>query len=113
MTDKEVLLRVGARIRELRKEKGLTQEALGEKGGFHFSYVGQVERGEKNVALLNLAKIAEALDVDISQLFTPINQDNTEKSQSDIQEITYMLNQQDPQKIALAKNVVREIFNYK
>jgi len=62
---------------------------------------------------LNLAKIAEALDVDISQLFTPINQDNTEKSQSDIQEITYMLNQQNPQKIAMAKNVVREIFNYK
>ena len=113
MTDKEILLRVGARIRELRKEKGLTQEALGEKGGFHFSYVGQVERGEKNVALLNLAKIAEALDVDISQLFTPTSLENNEKSQADIQEITYMLTQQDPQKVAMAKNVVREIMNYK
>ncbi|MFU1795406.1 helix-turn-helix domain-containing protein [Paenibacillus azoreducens] len=39
MIDKEVLLRVGARLRELRKEKGLTQKALGEKSGFHFSYI--------------------------------------------------------------------------
>jgi len=108
--DKEILLRVGARIRELRREKGLTQEALGEKGGFHFSYVGQIERGEKNVALLNLAKIAEALEVDISQLFTPPTPDPDEKSQADIQEITYMLTQQNPQQIAMAKNVVREIF---
>lgn len=113
MTDKEILLRVGTRIRELRKEKGLTQEALGEKGGFHFSYVGQIERGEKNVALLNLAKIAEALDVDISQLFIQPPTENNEKSQADIQEITYILNQQNSQNIAMAKNVVREIFNNK
>lgn len=42
----------------LRKERGLSQEALGEKGGFHFSYIGQIERGEKNVSLLNLHKIS-------------------------------------------------------
>ncbi|MDQ0493647.1 transcriptional regulator with XRE-family HTH domain [Paenibacillus brasilensis] len=62
MQDKEVLKLVGARIRVLRKEKGLSQEALGEKGGFHFTYIGQIERGEKNVSLINVAKIAKALD---------------------------------------------------
>ncbi|MGN7360400.1 helix-turn-helix domain-containing protein [Paenibacillus sp. SAF-054] len=113
MTDKDILLRVGARIRELRKEKGLTQEALGEKGGFHFSYIGQIERGEKNVALLNLAKIAEALGVDISQLFTQPHLDQGEESKADIQEINYILNQQNAQKVAMAKNVVKEIFNHK
>jgi len=111
--DKEILLRVGARIRDLRKEKGLTQESLGEKGGFHFSYIGQIERGEQNVALLNLARIAEALDVDISQLFTYINLTSNEESQSDIQEIMLMLNQKDPKQIVMARNVLREIFNNK
>jgi transcriptional regulator with XRE-family HTH domain len=109
--DKEILLRVGTRLRDLRKERGFTQEALGEKGGFHFSYIGQIERGEKNVALLNLAKIAKALNVDVSQLFTYTNLECNEESQADIQEITYMLNQKDPQQIAMAKNVLREIFN--
>ncbi|MEC0370695.1 helix-turn-helix domain-containing protein [Paenibacillus chibensis] len=112
MTEQDILLRVGARIRELRKDKGLTQEALGEKGGFHFSYIGQIERGEKNVALLNLAKIAEALEVDISQLFTQPHQDNGERSKADIQEINYMLSQQNAQKVAMAKNVVKEILSY-
>ncbi|MBB3131299.1 transcriptional regulator with XRE-family HTH domain [Paenibacillus rhizosphaerae] len=113
MTDKEILLRLGARLRDLRKEKGLTQESLGEKGGFHFSYIGQIERGEKNVALLNLAKIAEALEVDISQLFTYTSVESNEESQADLQEIMHMLEQQNPQQIAMAKNVLKAIFNHK
>ncbi len=113
MTDKEILLRLGARLRDLRKDKGLTQEALGEKGGFHFSYIGQIERGEKNVALLNLAKIAEALEVDISQLFTYTNVESNEESQANLQEIVHLLQQQSPQQIAMAKNVLKAIFNHK
>lgn len=61
---------VGLTIRELRKARGLSQEALGEKGGFHYSYIGQIERGEKNISLQNIAKIAEALEVGIHQLFS-------------------------------------------
>ncbi len=66
----EIAKAVGQRIRELRKARGLSQESLGEKGGFHYSYIGQIERGEKNIALSNLAKIAEALEVGIHQLFS-------------------------------------------
>ncbi|GAB6989915.1 helix-turn-helix domain-containing protein [Paenibacillus pini] len=64
-----VLVKVGQRVRDLRKRSGLSQEELGEKAGFHFSYIGGVERAEKNITLVNLQKIADALDVPIIELF--------------------------------------------
>lgn len=108
--DREILNLVGARIKVLRKEKGLSQEALGEKGGFHFTYIGQVERGEKNISLINLAKIAEALEVNISQLFAYINEDmESTKSEVLIQEIISMLRDADLDDVTLSRNIVREI----
>ncbi|APO44093.1 transcriptional regulator [Paenibacillus xylanexedens] len=110
MEDREILNLVGARIKVLRKEKGLSQEALGEKGGFHFTYIGQVERGEKNVSLVNLAKIAEALEVNISQLFAYVNEDmEINESEAVIQDIVSMLRNSEFYSIDLARNVVREI----
>jgi transcriptional regulator with XRE-family HTH domain len=50
-------------MRSIRKEKGLTQEALAEKAGLHYSYIGGVERGERNISLETLEKIIEALEV--------------------------------------------------
>ncbi|WP_025717509.1 helix-turn-helix domain-containing protein [Paenibacillus sp. 1-18] len=112
MDDKEILKLVGARIRALRKEKGLSQESLGEKGGFHFSYIGQIERGEKNVSLLNIAKIADALDVNLIQLFAYVNEDiKVTKHETDIQEIVEILEKSSPEKVRLARNVIREIIN--
>lgn len=66
---KDIKRLVGERIRDFRKEKGLSQEELGEKAGFHFTHIGVVERGEKNASLDTLNKIAEALDVEIVELF--------------------------------------------
>lgn len=108
--DNEVLKLVGARIRLLRKERGLSQEALGEKGGFHFSYIGQVERGEKNISLLNLAQIAEALEVNLIQLFSYVDE-KTEVTSTDnsIQEVVGMLRETTDEKIRLAKNVLKEL----
>jgi transcriptional regulator with XRE-family HTH domain len=60
--------RAGFNIRRVREEKGLTQEELGDLAGLHRAYVGQIERGEKNIGLRNLEKIATALDVDIQAL---------------------------------------------
>ncbi|MGZ0040525.1 helix-turn-helix domain-containing protein [Paenibacillus ottowii] len=112
MEDKEVLKLVGARIRALRKEKGLSQESLGEKGGFHFSYIGQIERGEKNVSLINIAKIADALDVNLIQLFAYVNEDiKVTKHEDGIQEIVNILQKSSPEKVRLARNVIREIIN--
>lgn len=58
----------GQRVRERRVQLGLSQEALAERSGLHRTYVGSLERGERNVALLNIVRLAAALDVDAGEL---------------------------------------------
>lgn len=53
----------GRTVRELRQRSGLSQEGLAEMAGLHRTYVGSVERGERNIGLLNLVAIARALKV--------------------------------------------------
>ncbi len=60
----------GERVRELRLAKGLSQEELAFKSGVHRTYLGGIERGERNPALRNIAAIAEALGVSLSELFS-------------------------------------------
>ncbi|MFC1561284.1 helix-turn-helix domain-containing protein [Candidatus Latescibacterota bacterium] len=63
-----VLNKFGDRIRSLRKEKSISQEKLAELADLHRTYIGAVERGERNISLINIKKIADALDISISQL---------------------------------------------
>ena len=63
-----ILDRVGLKIIIIREDRGLSQEELGTLAGLHRAYVGQVERGEKNVGLKNLEKIAKALNVSVRVL---------------------------------------------
>ena len=60
----------GKRIRELRLARGLSQEKLAFKSGMHRTYLGSIERGERNPSLKNIAAIADALGVSLSQLFS-------------------------------------------
>ena len=60
---------IGQRIRNYRTQKGLSQEKLAELAGCHPTYIGQLERGEKNATLESVEKIASAMDVSLSQLF--------------------------------------------
>jgi len=54
---------IGIRIRSLRLAKGYSQEALADEAGIHRTYMGSVERGERNISLENIVKIAKALRV--------------------------------------------------
>lgn len=66
------LVKFGERIRHLRKERHISQEELAERCQLHRTYIGGIERGERNVALLNILKIAHALDVSLCNLFEEI-----------------------------------------
>jgi transcriptional regulator with XRE-family HTH domain len=68
-TDQIFLEQLGSRIRELRIEKGLSQEKLSFECGLDRTYIGSVERGERNIAAINLKKISKALNISISNLF--------------------------------------------
>ena len=59
----------GHKVQKIRKEQGLSQEELAHKSGLHRTYVGMIERAEKNLTLVNIEKIANALNVDIKKLF--------------------------------------------
>ena len=63
------LVKIGNNIRKIRLNKGLSQEALALTSGIDRSYLGGIERGEHNVAVINLEKIAIALDIQIANLF--------------------------------------------
>jgi transcriptional regulator with XRE-family HTH domain len=62
--------RFGNTVRKFREERGYSQEKLAERAGLHRNYVGGIERGERNVALENIIKLARALSVSPKELFS-------------------------------------------
>lgn len=69
---------VGDRIRFYRKERGLSQEELAFRASLHNTYIGQLERGEKNATIESLAKVCAALDISLAEL---TNDDGTTQSE--------------------------------
>lgn len=67
--EKEILKIFGQKVKYERIKQGLSQEKLAEKANLHRTYIGMIERAEKNITLLNINKIANALNVDIKELF--------------------------------------------
>ncbi|MDO8612306.1 MAG: helix-turn-helix transcriptional regulator [Dehalococcoidia bacterium] len=65
----DIKTRFGQRLRELRQAKGLSQEELAFRAGLHRTYVSSTERGQRNVALVNIEKLATALEVEMAGLF--------------------------------------------
>nr|WP_321298313.1 helix-turn-helix transcriptional regulator [uncultured Sphaerochaeta sp.] len=66
----EILFLFGKAIKQLRIDKGLSQEILAEKAGIHRTYQSEVERGLRNISLVNIAKLAVALEVSLQTIFT-------------------------------------------
>lgn len=60
---------LGQRVRELREQRGFSQEDLGMKAKIHRTYIGSVERGEQNVSIINIERIVRALGVSLAELF--------------------------------------------
>jgi transcriptional regulator, XRE family len=65
----EILLKYGQVVRKIRLEKGISQETLADLSGLHRTYMSDVELGKRNVSLENIDRIANALDVSISEIF--------------------------------------------
>lgn len=69
MKKNPILKKFGSRIRKIRESRGLSQEKLAFMAGFHRTYIGGIERGERNPTLLSVKKIADALKVELTSLF--------------------------------------------
>lgn len=65
---KELLTKFGDSVKEIRTKKGLSQEELASLSGVHRTYIGMIERAEKNITLENIKKIALGLGVSIEEL---------------------------------------------
>jgi len=68
MTTDDRMIAFGKRVREARKGKGISQERLAEMAGIDRSYMGNIERGEKNITLKKAYEVCDALEVDIKDL---------------------------------------------
>ena len=68
MDKQPILLHFVQSVQQHRKALGLSQEQLADKAGVHRTYIGMIERAEKNITLCNMEKIAKALDISISSL---------------------------------------------
>lgn len=68
MQKEQILLLFGHNVQKYRKAQNISQEKLAELAGVHRTYIGMIERAEKNITLCNIEKIAKALNVTISQL---------------------------------------------
>ncbi len=67
-SNSHILIQFGKQLRRLRKEKGFSQEELASRASLHRTYIGMIERAEKNITLLNIEKIANALETKIEKL---------------------------------------------
>ncbi|MCZ8513396.1 helix-turn-helix transcriptional regulator [Paenibacillus filicis] len=107
-----VLKLIGKRIRDLRKERGLSQEQLGELANLNYTYIGGVERAETNISVLNLSKIAQALNVGVYELFSYTRLSNQTKGKSnEMDQIIDLLLSISPREVKKARNILMEVFD--
>ncbi|AIQ37197.1 hypothetical protein R50345_22690 [Paenibacillus sp. FSL R5-0345] len=78
---------VGARVRELRKEKGMSQEELAHAANLHPTYIGKLERGERNMSVESLEKTTKALGITLEQLFKYIQPSNQDEDSNIMEQI--------------------------
>lgn len=102
---------IGGRIRELRMKAGLSQEKLGELADLHYSYIGQIERGEKNASLKSVVVIARALGVTLSTLLEPIDK-LPEPTEAVVQQFQTMAKEHPLDDVELCVKLSKEILTH-
>ena len=73
MKESAIEKKVGEKLRKIRKKKNLTQESLAALSGMHYTYIGQIERGERNITVKNLENLCSALNISMSEFFTDLS----------------------------------------
>jgi transcriptional regulator with XRE-family HTH domain len=67
---REILIKFGKKVRNMRINLGLSQEKLASRAGVHRTYIGMIERAEKNITLENIQKVCRALNIKIGDFFS-------------------------------------------
>ena len=103
---------IGQRIRNYRTTAGLSQEKLAELSGCHPTYIGQLERGEKNATIESIEKIASALNVSLSKLFEQLGGQDAGGRNIPL-ECYEFLSAKTPEEQEQLFNILREMDKYK
>lgn len=107
----EIAKQVGQRIRNYRVQLGFSQEKLAELSGVHPTYIGQVERGEKNATLESIEKISNALNLPLSNLFEKLDECTNEQRNIPL-ECYNLLSSKSIEEQEHIFNILTEIENY-
>lgn len=103
---------IGQRIRNYRAQLGLSQEKLAELAGCHPTYIGQLERGEKNATLESIDKIATSLKISLSKLFENLGGENTSERNLPLECYNFLLTKSQEEQEQIIKILI-EMDKYK
>ena len=103
----EIIKTIGNRIRKYRNELHLSQEELAERADMHYTYIGQVERGEKNITIGSLEKICQSLGISFEELFAGLGP--AQKESETLQEINFLIREQPSFVQEIYLNIMREL----
>jgi transcriptional regulator with XRE-family HTH domain len=112
ITNKNLLKNLGKRILALRKARLLTQEELAERADLHPTYIGGIERGERNPTVYTLLRIAEGLEVEIKDLLAPVSGKAAGEREAMLLEIMAMLESRNVKDLKWIKMVVADIIRW-
>jgi XRE family transcriptional regulator, regulator of sulfur utilization len=105
--------KIGERIRQLRKEKGFSQEELAEKADVHFTYIGQLERGEKNASIDTLERITKCLGISLEDFFGLVESPSKDSSTINIAKIKFLLDEVREQEQAELLEIIELLIKWK
>ncbi len=109
----DILKKLGARIQEERKKARLTQEELAERVDLSVNYIGYIERGKQAPYLKTLERIADALGIEVYELFLFKEEGRDVESEEEaIKELVLTVHKKDSEDIKFISSILRQIFEY-